>query len=444
MFHGSIPTKMKAYVKETVQHWGVTDLWVGCSGNFTIERTLPEVKHHGNDVTLYSSSLGFWGVDEMMDVEFTELARRELPWLEGSIDTPEGLVATLMQGTRFFGSLGKDNYYHKRQIAAYERQWPEIYARTLEKLETNRVELDSYHMKDVRQWFDEDVPSDAAIACFPPFFSGDYENQDKPLEQVVSWNPPQYELLDEEGKDHMVEQIQERPNWLIGLHEKREELEPFIRGAVQTANRGVPIYLYSSGGPRRVVTPAQLTERFTDKKIGPDDVLTGNEKCTLKVMTKRQFQMMRSQYMNHNIVPGTAMLFFAILLDDLVVGAVAMNPNTYDMHDSYMLSDFCVNSSRYQRMSALLPRVARSTEMQKFLTRAMTRRIDTISTTAFSNNQVSMKYRNAGMKLKERKPADDGLHENQLQYTATVGEFTIQEAYDHWYKKNGTKIRKQD
>lgn len=442
MFHGSIPARMKSFMKETVESWGIRELHVGCSGNFTIERTVPWLANHSNDVTLYSSSVGYWATGQMMDVGLTAEALEHVPWLEGSINTPEGLVATLMQGTRFFQFIGKDNAYAERQLKAYEDQWPSLYERTLAKLDENRLTLESYSLMDVREWLDDVVPADAAVACFPPFFAGDYENQDKVLERVVTWTPPTYDLLDEDGKDHLLTQIMERDHWLIGLHQKRDEMEPYLKGAVQTANRGVPIYLYSSEGPRRVVTPRQDLERFSDPKADLDTVLDGTERVSLAMLTGGQFAMMRSQYMNHSIVPGSPLLALAVRLDEHVVGAIAFVANTFNVHDAYMLSDFPVAPTRYLRLSALLPRIAQSTEVQTLLQRSLTRRIDTISTTAFTNNHVSMKYRNSGMKLHTRKPADDGLHEHQLQYTAPIGEFTAQEAYEHWHKKNAKKTRK--
>ena len=48
-------------VSEIVADWRCPDIYIGCSGNFTIERVLAPAKRwrlHGNDVTIYSCVLG--------------------------------------------------------------------------------------------------------------------------------------------------------------------------------------------------------------------------------------------------------------------------------------------------------------------------------------------------------------------------------------------------
>ncbi|MGQ5652488.1 putative antirestriction adenine methyltransferase [Streptomyces sp. EKR5.2] len=47
-----------------------------------------------------------------------------------------------------------------------------------------------------------------------------------------------------------MEQVQDRPNWVLGLHIERPELRARLAGVVQTANRGLPIYVYAANGPR--------------------------------------------------------------------------------------------------------------------------------------------------------------------------------------------------
>lgn len=54
MFVGTINEDLRALIKDAVRDWDVQDLYVGCSGNFTIERMLKDsgFRLHGNDTVL--------------------------------------------------------------------------------------------------------------------------------------------------------------------------------------------------------------------------------------------------------------------------------------------------------------------------------------------------------------------------------------------------------
>lgn len=39
MFHGSLPDSVQQIMGDCIRDWKCTDIYVGCSGNFTIERT---------------------------------------------------------------------------------------------------------------------------------------------------------------------------------------------------------------------------------------------------------------------------------------------------------------------------------------------------------------------------------------------------------------------
>lgn len=38
MFYGSVPAEAQAIMNKIVKTWEVSDVYVGCSGNFTLER----------------------------------------------------------------------------------------------------------------------------------------------------------------------------------------------------------------------------------------------------------------------------------------------------------------------------------------------------------------------------------------------------------------------
>ena len=77
-----------------------------------------------------------------------------------------------------------------------------------------------------------------------------------------------------------------------------------------------------------------------------------------------------------------------------------------------------------------------SVEAKQLVQRPLAHLVTSLSTTAFTNRPVSMKYRNL-MKLGSRKPAEDGAHEFQLQYEGPMGEWTLQEGLKMWSDRWG-------
>lgn len=440
MFLGSIPPTMRAIAREIVESWGVDELWNPCSGNFTFARTLPTLRHHGNDVTLYSSAMGACLAGGRLDVGLTEFGQEHVPWLADSLSTPEDTLATLMLGTRFFNGVGETNTYYERLVGAYRDQWENLHERTVEKVKALDLALGSFTCKGALEWLEEDVPADVAVVSYPPFIAGGYEDLDATLLKVVAWEPPAYTVLDEEKVRGLLGEIMSRKHWLLGVPERLEDLEEHLHGVTQTTNRGVPLYIYASSGPRRAVAPRQRVAPVPGPRITPETVLTGEERVSLARLDSGQFTLLRSENLSVRIAPSLPQAAFGMMLDGMLVGAFGVSKGTFKPGWLYLMSDFPLSSSRYTRLSALIAAVARSSEVKHLMERMLTLRATHISTTAFTDNVVSMKYRSAGFTLDSRKPGDDE-NKYQLAYSATVGEYTAQEAYTKWFRKHSRKVR---
>jgi Phage DNA Adenine Methylase-like domain 1 len=61
MFIGAINENLRAVVAEIAHRWKGAKVYVGCTGNATVERIVSQfgpAELHGNDVSLYSCVLG--------------------------------------------------------------------------------------------------------------------------------------------------------------------------------------------------------------------------------------------------------------------------------------------------------------------------------------------------------------------------------------------------
>lgn len=447
MFHGSVPADLRSLIHEQAAAWGRgADVYVGCSGNYTIERVLlagdpDRFRVHSNDVQGYSSALGWFLVDGKVPFTLKEEHAETLDWLVPSLDGGIGTMATIMLGTRFLDVVGKKGRYYERMLQANRDQWPRLHAKTVQRLEALTVRLASYAAMDVREWLQDRVPSDAPVAMFPPFFAGDYEAQFASIDRFFDWPAPTYPELDEAGKDELVALVADRPSWVLGLHIERPELEGNLRGLVQTTNRGIPIYVYSKGTQTRIVRPEQKIEPIPMPKIGQTDDL--GDGMSIHPLTEGQFSAIRSQFMAKSILPGAPLLACAVAVDGKVIGAFALSPPKYDPLCAYLLSDFPVSWSRYRRLAKLVVMAALSRETQLLLQRSLSRRILSIATTAFSDNPQSAKYGRGipGMKLTKRADGTDGVHRHMLNYEAPMGQWTLDEALALWKQKHAGDVR---
>jgi len=247
MFQGTIPPPLRSIVHEHAASWE-GDVWVGCSGNLTIERTLVDLQKrvHSNDVNPYSCALGWHFSGQPLDYRLKPESAEHLDWLEPYLDGGVGTLATLMLGTSWLDWVGRNTTYHQRMVAAYRAQWPRMHAETVEKLSAVSLRLGSFYPGDVRDYLREAVPADAPFASFPPFWAAGYEVMFRGIETHFDWPEPPYENLDEDGKQEIIDLVCDRPNWLLGLHYLDPGLEAYRVGYVQMTPRAVPIWVYAS------------------------------------------------------------------------------------------------------------------------------------------------------------------------------------------------------
>ncbi|MDQ8706718.1 hypothetical protein RCO28_30225 [Streptomyces sp. LHD-70] len=439
MFHGSIPADLRAIIHEHAATWTgqVEDIYVGCSGNFTIERVLRDagVQLHSCDVQLYSSAIGWYLAGQRLPITLRPESAGELDWLEPYMDGRAGTLAAVMLGTRFLQWLGREEHpYYGRMLTAYRQQFPEVHAKTVEKIEALPLRLASYAAMDVNQWLAEEVPAEAPVVAFPPFFAGDYESQFAALDKHLEWPAPEYPVLDDAAKQTLIDRITDRPHWMLGLHFDVEDLAGHLRGQVQTANRGLPINVYSSVRRSRIVRPQQRLETVKAPRLIPG--LRLGKRLSLAPLTMGQFATLRSQYMNHNIRPGTPTMALAVLVDGVVVGAFAFSTPKFDPHNVYLLSDFPVAPTSYKRLAKLVLYGALSREAQFLAQRTMNTRLTHLNTTAFTQRPVSMKYRGL-LHLNSRKDSDDPLYRYQLDYGGELGRWSLAEGFAQWRDRHG-------
>ena len=96
MFIGSINRYMRCVLESAASQWRGQDIYVACSGNFTVERILAKCgvgAIHSNDVSIYSCALG-WHLANTPK-RFV-VKTQDYSWLEPYLDPGPATIATLL------------------------------------------------------------------------------------------------------------------------------------------------------------------------------------------------------------------------------------------------------------------------------------------------------------------------------------------------------------
>ncbi|MEW2128652.1 hypothetical protein ACIOEZ_07030 [Streptomyces sp. NPDC087866] len=134
--------------------------------------------------------------------------------------------------------------YSRRMLEATQEQWPRMHEKTATKLHGLETRLGSFYAGDGRDYLGQVLP-EAPVVMFPPFYSGDYTSQFAPLDAAFNGPEPTFGELDEAGEERFIEQVQDWPDWVLGLRIERTELRSRLAGVVQTEHLRLPTYVYA-------------------------------------------------------------------------------------------------------------------------------------------------------------------------------------------------------
>jgi hypothetical protein len=444
VFTGTIPPELRSVTVDHAKAWGASDIYIGCSGNFTSERALaaalPGVRLHSNDVSLLTTAMGRWATGQDVPVRLKDDAPEAARWLAEYLDGGVGTVATLQLCTQFLASALKPTHvYHRRQVESYRNGFGNLHQTAVKRLQRGHLKIASYTAKDVVDWIRDDVPREAAVVSFPPFDTNGYENIYKPFTATFEWDEPDYTIFDDDRREELVRLIADRPRWALLLPNQPEQLAGKLRAQIQPAARSRTHYLFAEGGPACVVAPSQVTAPVYAKRLAPGEQL--GERLHLVNLTAPQFSSLRAQYLDPKIAPATPMISVGVAVDGVLIGAFGYARPQWKPTELYLMSDFCVAPTDYRALSKLVLYAAMSKEGKRLAERTLSQRLTHLGTTAFSDRPSSAKYGRGGLGfvLSKRSEPPGAAHRYQLQYTAPLGRWSLAEGYQLWQTRSGAR-----
>ena len=141
-FIGSINAETRKWLGNNGPAFDGREIWVGCSGAFTVEQILsryaPKAKIRGNDVSLYSSALGAYLSGQPFDLSVKE---EKYAWLEPFLQDVEARAATVMVLFEVLKYEKADNLFKERHWAHYLNNFEGFHQATVARLRERKKEV---------------------------------------------------------------------------------------------------------------------------------------------------------------------------------------------------------------------------------------------------------------------------------------------------------------
>ncbi|MDD5641073.1 MAG: hypothetical protein PHX53_05445 [Syntrophales bacterium] len=426
-FVGSINAETRRWLGNNGPAFEGRLVYVGCSGNFTVEQILsryaPQASIRGNDVSLYSSALGAYLAGQNFEMNIRE---ESFKWLEPYLTDEEARAAAVMVLLETLKYEKADNVFKARHWAHYLNNFEGFHQSTIARLRERKKEirLKAYTSKDV---FDllEEMPLEAVAVAFLPTYAGGYERMFRRLEEIFDWDQPQYGLIDAERKAAILKKMQVRD--YLYLDDRVVEGLPMV--AVVRKARMKPVYVYSNmEALRRGVLKQQRHAEFVPfTRLSDEDAITPDSQLTLTPTSNRVVNYYRDVYLSKGVgIPADGEVPLVAAVDGRVFGFLIYS-RMQGGGDVYLLADFVVNSGRYKRLAKLLLLATQSREVRRLLEEKFLLEISKCRTMVFTDKPVSMKYRGL-YKLARRDPG-------KLVYETEMGIFDLKEVIPLWLKK---------
>lgn len=434
MFVGAINSGVRAFLAAMSPQLDGKVCVVGCSGNFTSEAVLTFAASpkavHSNDVSLYSSLAGAHLIGE----DFLLWIKDErFNWLNPYLADSTTKLAAVMILLDMLQWEKQANTHQKRMWSLYRSTFDVLMDKTLQRIANTKIRVDSYFAGDVSDHFKAHDTPDAVFMCYAPTYAGGYERMYKKLDAILGWNEPTYSLLDEPARDNLLAWMRERKYvW----YDDRDlpGMKPVM---IQKAGRARTVYIYSN----LTLKPSYLIDQIPPglpkyPLLTEKHAITPASTIQLAQIKTSDLARYKNAYLGKNIVFSQGSWAFMVVIDGLIAGFIEFSRGKFSTNEMYLNSDFAVTNMRYKRLSKLMPMLAISGETRSRLERLNQLKIKEVTTTAFTDKPVSMKYRGI-MELVKRGKDKDG--KQFLNYSAIFNQRTWKETLEEWLTKHGSQ-----
>ena len=440
MFIGSIDKPSRTIcenILNRVDKKKKTDVYVGCSGNFTFDRIASSMgfRVHSNDVSLYSRVIAgiITGDRFYFACKNNELNAIFSQWGD---DAKSDLVK-IMFAAKYGQFAARKNDFQKTMLDNYIACSVAFYEGTLAKFERNNVfdfQIADFFYGDFKEHVGR-AGDNSIVFLYAPTYKGGYEKLYCFLNDNFEYERPQYDIFDSKEAGSYYEGILKSKEACICSDVIYPETEKWLKGEVTYSGNKKTVYLYSSikedDRSYFFTDPTKLFEK-TPKIISPDMKLPENPKISVVPCKVALVNHYKHMFMSARVDYSTGGDFaLAFLINDEVFGFASFSSSPGTIKDGeylFLHSDFVVPSS-IDRLSKLLLYILRSKDIYKYILKHYVHAYSGLQTSVYTPKPVSMKYRGPFKKV------DRNDKQGKLTYTADFTELTIEECFEKWMNR---------
>jgi hypothetical protein len=436
MFVGSLSDQTRKFLASVAGVFEGRTVIVGPSGAFgweaVISRYGSPAAIHSADSALVSCMLGRFLTGEPVTYDVTGA---DYAWLEPLLETDAQRAAALLVLADMLDFDKRDNAHRVRMWNAYHANFPDLLAGTVDRLRALQVAPTSFYEGDVLDHFRRFADDPTAVFCFAHQVAVGPERATR-LDRIIRWQGPFVVPLDEGRIDTLRQWLAESGRPFLWLDDRvLPDWQPVM---LQRRGRLRRVYLYSN-----VVDRPALFAGLEDKPLPnlplADASLRIRPKSPIalhRIKTTDLFRF-KEAFLGRNVNPAQGMWGFAVMIGGAAIGFLEFNEAEFMSPDTlYLMADFAVPGTIYPRLSKLVLALALSGETRRVLERTVQRRLRRLFTTAFTDREVSMKYRGV-MDLHRRGQTAEG--QKFLNYVGGFNAKPWKEVLNEWWTRYGSK-----
>jgi hypothetical protein len=401
------------------------DVHVCGSGVLRVEKALagryPDLRLHANDASLLGCALGWLAAQHPVDIHFTgHLACLEALVSQG--DSRDRVAALLV--SRAMARYAAGNAFAQSHFAHYEKHLSAYLDEARRDLDDylEGLHLASFTAGDFRVHARRACDRPAAVVAWLPTVktSGGHERF---LRANVVWHTPPAEPFEAEELPAWIATVAASgvPYW-VATDTRLDGVQPsfaFIHG------RNKPVYSYTSCAASSLRRRDATSKPFRYRPVDPAK-LSAQTKVELVRVDSAHINFLKDKYLAPGLFHSSGDMNVLVHLDGALAGGFILSRSSLgDVHEIYVRSDFSI--VRQGRLAKLIAMLTTSREAVRAFDRRYFQRTEHLTTTAFTDRPVSMKYRGL-FELQARKP---GL----LQYQSHVREHSPAEIYAEWWRR---------
>ena len=434
MFIGSISADARVIcenILDTLDRSRVTDIYVGCSGNFTFDRIAAAkgFRVRSNDVSLYSALIASAARNEPFECRCVNDELLEL--FDAWEETPYKPLVEVMFAMRYGAYAARKNDFQRSKAGDYRAGAAQFYEGTVAKFRKDRTlefEIAEFYFGDFKEHLDR-CGDGGAIFLYAPTYKGGYEKMFKYVEESFEYRRAEYAVFDPKTAGEYYLDLLRTKQAVIYSDVKYPETAEYFRGEIVSPGKH-PVYFHSSVRNRRTyyISKDEKPIRRTPEILGPDEELGESPEFSIaavKVALVNHYKhLFMASKVNYSLGGDFALAF---LVGGRVFGFAVFTAGlgTVDENEILFLhTDFVVNS-KVERLSKLLLYLLRSKDVQRTLSRYYVHRYLGLQTTVYTDKPVSMKYRGPWKKIGENEGG-------KLRYLAYFTDHGMKECYELW------------